>query len=616
MSLFSARSGFFLFSLWVFNCHSLIGLPIVTSVSPTNGATTGGNAVTISGSSFSGATNVDFGFRAAASFTIIDDSTISATVPAGTPGTVNVVVTAIGQSVPSPNDYYTYTTDAWQGIISSITPNLVAFFNTTTNTFSTSIAMPNTSLASVITPDGTYIYTANTASPSFSVIDAATNTLITTVPTAVGSGAFDIVINPSGTRVYISNNTSGYVTVIDTASNTVVTDIFVEPNIGPLSITPDGSTLYVGALSSGAIVPIDTATNTVGTSILTGFFPGKVSILPNGQKAFIPVYFLDEVLVMDVATQTITNTISLPSGSAPYGSSLLPNGSTLYVVNVVTSSLSVIDVASETLTTTLSLAPPLSGGSRTFWAVATPDSKTVYIINESNDLVVPVDTQTNIVGAPFNGITGSFQDMVISPDPAPVAAFTATAQIPDTPTTFNASASISPIGTIASYAWDFGDGVTLTTAAPVVNHTYATSGNYTATLTVTNSAGTSTSKVFSSGFMSKNGGPTAVISHTIQSLQPPPTHLRGFQAEYKYPSQTNYVNVLTWSAPASGGLPAFYEVFRDSLTNLIGTVPGNQPLPFNDPNRKKKTIYTYYIVAVGISGARSAPEVVIIYPKC
>ena len=124
----------------------------------------------------------------------------------------------------------------------------------------------------------------------------------------------------------------------------------------------------------------------------------------------------------------------------------------------------------------------------------------------------------------------------------------------------------------------------VTTASPFINHTYAIPGNYTVTLTVTNSAGTSTSKVFSSGFVSNNGSPIAGISHALQSLQPPPTHLKGFQKKCQYPSQTNYINVLKWSPPTSGGKPAFYEVFRGSLTNLIG----KGHLTFSDPNRKRK----------------------------
>ena len=52
---------------------------------------------------------------------------------------------------------------------------------------------------------------------------------------------------------------------------------------------------------------------------------------------------------------------------------------------------------------------------------------------------------------------------------------------------FDGSGSNDPDGTIAGYAWDFGDGVTGTGASPA--HSYAFSGQYTVTLTVTDAAG-------------------------------------------------------------------------------------------------------------------------------
>ncbi len=616
----------FLLVCLFFGCPNLFAVPVVTSVSPTNGAVAGGSLVTISGFGFSGASDVDFGFRPASGFTVINDTTITATVPAGTPGAVDVTVTAGSQSATSPSDLYTYTAIGWQGIISGTDDDQIALFSTATNTFDVLIPMADTSLASVITPDGAYIYTANQSLPGFSVIDAATNTVITTVPTAVGDGAFDIVVNPLGTRVYISNNLSGYVTVIDTATNTVVTDIFVQPNIGPLSITPDGATLFVSGFTSGEVVPIDTATNTVGTGILAGPFPGKVSINPDGSNAFIPVFFTDTVLVMDVASQTITNSIALPSGSGPYGSSLLPNGTTLYVVNITGNTVSVIDVATETLTTTLGLpllvanTPPVRGlpvsnsSSNPFWAAATPDSKTVYVISETNNFVIPIDTQTNTIGTPFGGVSSSFGDLVISPDPAPVASFMASNLIAGGAATFDASTSISPIGTVVSYEWDFGDSTVVTTASPIIQHVYTTPGNYNVTLTVTNSAGTSTTKVFSSGFMSNYGGPTALLNSLVEVQQAQPSNVDGEQKKCRFPSQTNYVNVLTWDAPVVGEAIAYYEIYRDSLSNLIGTVPGSGPLVFTDPNRKKNVVYTYYIVAVSVSGFTSSPLVVVINP--
>jgi PKD repeat protein len=52
---------------------------------------------------------------------------------------------------------------------------------------------------------------------------------------------------------------------------------------------------------------------------------------------------------------------------------------------------------------------------------------------------------------------------------------------------FDGTASADPDGTIASYAWDFGDGATSTQAAP--SHTFAVPGPYSVQLTVTDNGG-------------------------------------------------------------------------------------------------------------------------------
>jgi PKD repeat protein len=57
--------------------------------------------------------------------------------------------------------------------------------------------------------------------------------------------------------------------------------------------------------------------------------------------------------------------------------------------------------------------------------------------------------------------------------------------------TFDASTSSDPDGTVAAYAWDFGDGVTAT--GPTAEHTYAAAGDHQVTLTVTDDDGATTS---------------------------------------------------------------------------------------------------------------------------
>ncbi|MBB4840734.1 hypothetical protein HNP52_003831, partial [Sphingomonas kyeonggiensis] len=86
--------------------------PAITSISPTNGPTGGGNTVAITGNSFTGTTGaggVKFGAANATGYTVISDTQINATAPAGAAGTVDITVTNGGNtSATSSADQYTY----------------------------------------------------------------------------------------------------------------------------------------------------------------------------------------------------------------------------------------------------------------------------------------------------------------------------------------------------------------------------------------------------------------------------------------------------------------------------------------------------------------------------
>ncbi len=81
--------------------------PVVASIDPVSGPA--GSVVTIGGSSFATASAVHFG-SVAASFTVNNDTTITANAPAGT-GTVDVTVTnGVGTSAVTTDDEFTYGT--------------------------------------------------------------------------------------------------------------------------------------------------------------------------------------------------------------------------------------------------------------------------------------------------------------------------------------------------------------------------------------------------------------------------------------------------------------------------------------------------------------------------
>ncbi len=85
---------------------------------------------------------------------------------------------------------------------------------------------------------------------------------------------------------------------------------------------------------------------------------------------------------------------------------------------------------------------------------------------------------------------------VAPPNVAPTASFTQTCSDQGV-CTFDATASTDSDGTIASYAWDFGDGSTVTTAEKTAPHSYTGSGTYQVKLTVTDDDGSATSQTAS-----------------------------------------------------------------------------------------------------------------------
>ena len=82
---------------------------IVSSLSPNIGSISGLTSVIIYGTKFTGATAVNFGSTAATNFSVISDTQISATSPAGSAGVVDITVTTPnGTSITGASDQFTY----------------------------------------------------------------------------------------------------------------------------------------------------------------------------------------------------------------------------------------------------------------------------------------------------------------------------------------------------------------------------------------------------------------------------------------------------------------------------------------------------------------------------
>lgn len=125
---------------------------------------------------------------------------------------------------------------------------------------------------------------------------------------------------------------------------------------------------------------------------------------------------------------------------------------------------------------------------------------------------------------------------------------------------FNGSTSYDPDGAIVNYQWNFGDGTNDAGVAPL--HAYASSGTYTATLTVTDNGGssatTSTTAVITSPTnqppVANPGGPYSAVSGTpIQfngaSSSDPDGTITSYQWEFADGSGIGVAPTHTFAAP-------------------------------------------------------------------
>lgn len=644
----------------------LFAVPIITDVNPAVGPAAGGTAVVISGSGFTGTSSVKFGTVPAASFIVNSDGLITAVSPAHTPQVVTIFVTATsGVSVPSFTSFFTFQGD-YQAFVPNNDDDTVTAIDAVTNAVRATIPVGRSPNPLDILPDGSKAYIGNTFDNTLSRIDTATDTVGNTISTT-GTQAFDITvlvvtpnglknyivnqrsntvtvvnntsetaiatipvgdrplniaITPAGTKAYVLNFNDGTVSVINTSTDTVTTTITVGANPGPgplgASATPDSSRVYVVNGNDDSVSVIETATDTVIANIPVGAAPRDLAVTPDGTKVLVTNASTSDVSVISTASNTVVATILV--GAAPHSINITPDGTQAYVVNENDSSVSAIDIATNTVTTTI----PIDDGDLEAQTI-TPDGKQVYVVDFGNDLVAVIDTATNTVTTtiPVGHEPPSVQ---ITADQAPLAQFTIFPQCVGLPTTFDASDSNSPTGTIANYNWDFGDGSPLVnTTNPIIMHTYLTTGTFTVTLIVTNTAGTSLTQIFyfSSGasFFSQvgspvtnnNGGETARRVHELSICFAPPSNPTACIKKNKFLNRTDYILNGTFTPSLSPGV-AFYRLFRNGIPVL--NIPATDPAVFSICFTSNPAADVFTIAAIGPGGIESIQVPIIITGNC
>ena len=151
-------------------------------------------------------------------------------------------------------------------------------------------------------------------------------------------------------------------------------------------------------------------------------------------------------------------------------------------------------VANFTANTTSGCAPlavkftDQSSGSPTEWNWEFSNGTLSNAQNPTVSFATPGTYSAKLVVRNANGIDQIEKIDYITVYPSPIADFDANIRLACVPATIRfTDLSSSPVGTIASWEWEFGDGGTSSQQNP--SHTYANTGFYTVTLKVISSNG-------------------------------------------------------------------------------------------------------------------------------
>ena len=90
------------------------------------------------------------------------------------------------------------------------------------------------------------------------VIDVPTRKVIKVIDLPKDSKPMGVVVSPDAKRVYVANGRGGTVSVIDAATNAVVSTIPVGQRPWGIALTPDGKKLYTANGPSNDVSVVDT----------------------------------------------------------------------------------------------------------------------------------------------------------------------------------------------------------------------------------------------------------------------------------------------------------------------------------------------------------------------
>jgi YVTN family beta-propeller protein len=220
-----------------------------------------------------------------------------------------------------------------------------------------------------------------------------------------------VVVSADGKYIYVAEEFNNTLAVIDASTHQIIDNaIYAGTEPFGVALTPNGKTLYVG--SDGGAFGFATNSFIQTQTLSTTQFSAGLAVSPNGKT----LYLVGEgtpgqIAVFDTAgAGSFVKNITVGNDSIDVA--FTPNGKTAYVTNASDNTVSVINVKTSSVT-----GSPITGLSEPFGINITPNGETAYVLDV--DSVGVIDTKTNLVTSsvdlsPYVSGTGYF--MGLTPD--------------------------------------------------------------------------------------------------------------------------------------------------------------------------------------------------------
>jgi 6-phosphogluconolactonase len=334
--------------------------------------------------------------------------------------------------------------------------------------------------ALAINPAGSLLFVANSGADSLSRYAVGSDGLLSALGTTLtGQGPDAVAVTPDGNKLYVANGTDGTISIFTVESAGSLTEVGSPVAAGTdpiaLSLTPDGHYLYAANSGDGSIS---------GWSI-----GADGSLAPLSGSPY-------------------------PAGTGVSGLAMAPDGVRMISADLTAATITRYSIASSGA---LSAVGTTTGPTGIESVAVSPDGKHAYAAGTAS--VAAYDFSSNgsltpAAGSPITAV-GAHNALVVTPDQAPQGGFT-TSRTNSTVTFLGIGAD--PDGTPAIWRWDFGDGGSGT--GQTIKHTYQP-GTYTATLTITDNEGCSTTDVFTGQSLLCAGSTSSTWTDTVYVPGPP-----------------------------------------------------------------------------------------------